>query len=138
MKNFFLLMFLVPMLVMSQAPVRTEDASNRYKNYSAATTGDTIFVSASSIAVGSSIPNYNTAGYLVGLLIGLPVSKDTIQIKNGLGTVFYTILDSTYTGEPNVRYTTPIYIPLHTRLDTSLIYIQTKTSNVTLFYRLKY
>jgi len=137
MKTIIFLILVSFMMAFSQSSVRTETASNKYKYYSTAQTGDTLFTKAAAVS-GSSIPDVNTVGALVGIVIGTPVSKDTITILNGVGTVFQTILDSVYTGAPNVRYTFPLSISLPARLDTSLIYIQKKTSSVTLIYRLKY
>lgn len=141
MKNCFLFLLLLPLLVLAQAPVKTENASNRFKFYNAATTGDTVFTSASSVASGSSIANYNTRGYLVGVLIGTPVSKDVITLKGGAGTIAVITLDTVYTAAStgsSTRYTTPIWVPLNVKLDTMLIYIQTKASNSTLFFRTGY
>jgi hypothetical protein len=139
MKNLLLLFVLLPLLAMSQAPVKTEAASNRYKFYNAATTGDTVFTSATSVASGSSIENYGVRGYLVGALVGTPVSNDTLIIKGGSGVVSQVVLDSTTTiTGGNTKYTMPFFIPIGVKLDTMLIYIQKKTSSVTLIFRTGY
>lgn len=125
----FLLVF--PALLFSQASVRTEAASNRYKNYSAATTGDTLFTKAAAVN-GSAIPTANTgvSGYIERLVVGTAVASDTLILKNGLGTVLQVILASS--GQ------LPVSIEVGARLDTSLVYVQKKASNVSVIYRTGY
>lgn len=121
----FLLVFLS--VGFSQQPVKTENAQNKYKNYTALTTGDTIYTFASA-ASGSSIRHSTmSSGYIVGLFIGSPVASDTIIIKNGVGQVLMLIQPSTGM--------IPQYYPVGIRVDTSLIYIQKKASVSTLIYR---
>lgn len=133
-KLLFLLIFCLS-YSFAQTQIFTQDASNKYKYYSAATTGDTL-VTKTAAPSGSSIVNPSMGGaYLVGIMIGKPVSMDTIIIKNGVGTVATIILDSVYTAVPSYHAGIPYFIPIPTRLDTSLIYIQKKASLVTLIYQ---
>ncbi len=133
-KLLFLLIFCLS-ISFSQTQIFTQDASNKYKYHSSATTGDTLVIKTAAPS-GSSITNPSMGGaYLVGLLIGSPVSKDTLIIKNGVGTVATIILDSVYTAVPSYHAGVPYFIPIPTRLDTSLIYIQKKASLVTVIYQ---
>lgn len=134
MKPFLFLLGLIPLAYLFQTAVKTETASNKYVYHSALTVGDTIFTKAAAVT-GSSVLSANTAvtGELVGLSITEPVSRDTIILKNGAGTIVQIVLDSVYT---TARSTAPLFLPFPTRLDTSLIFIQKKGSKSTLFYRI--
>jgi hypothetical protein len=125
-----ILLLLIPVILVAQTSVRTELSSNKYKTYKAAQANDTLYVSASSIVSGSLIPNYNMVGSLVGLAIGSPVADDTVTIKNGADTVYQLIQPASAPFIYNVK--------IDTRLDTSLIFSQKKTSRTTLIYRLRY
>lgn len=102
----------------TRVAVKTENANNQYKFYSAAAT-DTL-ISSTAMSAGS---------YIVGLAVGTPVDADSIYILNGAGTVFYAVIDN---AANDIR---PYFVPLGVRVDTSLIYVQKKTSKVTLIYR---
>jgi hypothetical protein len=129
---FTLFMFLTTTLSQSQLNVKTEASGGKYKNYSSAQVGDTILRASSTVVLGSSTPavNFGISGYVVGVLIGSPVASDTIIIKNGVGIVTQIILPASGLS--------PYYIPIGARLDTSMIYIQKKASNVSLIYRTSY
>lgn len=114
----------------AQTAVRTETASNKYLYYNAATLGDTVLTTATSIAGGSAIRNYNTRGFVVGIKIGAPIASDTIILKNGVDTVYYLVQPAS---APFVYG-----VDLNTGLDTSLVFIQKKNSRSTLIYRLRY
>jgi len=133
MKRICLIVFLIaiPCLLLAQQQVRTEATNNRTKFYSAATTGDTVFKKAAYVA-GTNTPQAYCAivGALDGILVGSPVASDTIIVKNGLGTVLQIIIPASNA--------IPTYWSLETRLDTSLIFIQKKTSATTLFWRPNY
>jgi len=134
MKKFILLFFLIPAFALAQN-VRTEVVSNKYKYYSSATTGDTLFKH-DTTSSGSSVPFIGVTGEIVGITIGKPLSKDTIILMNGKGTVWSTILDSTYTSYPSTRITVPEFVSIPTRLDTSLIVKTAKGSWFTVFFRI--
>jgi hypothetical protein len=126
---FVLLLFLVPISVYGQLSVRTEQATNRYSHRVTATTGDTVFQKAVAVS-GTSIKTGNTGvtGYVERLLIGVPVASDTTTILNGAGTVYRLIQPASAPFVTSVE--------LGTRLDTSLIIVQRKTSDITLIYRI--
>lgn len=121
--------FLVSSVGLTQ-DARTETASNHYKYHNAATTGDTLTVLASTIASGSSIKYYNTAGFVVGIRIGYPVASDTIIIKSGVDTVYKLIQPASAPFIYNAE--------IQTHVDTSLIFVQKKNSHSTLIYRQRY
>ncbi len=118
---------LLSCLAYSQVSVRTEDASNLYYHRSTATAGDTIFTKAAQ-ASGGGVDHVGVTGYVVRLSIGIPVASDTIILKNGAGTIYQLIQPSD---------TAFVYgAELGTRLDTSLVVVQKKTSDITLIYRI--
>lgn len=107
-------------MVNAQTAVKTEAVSNLYKNYSAATAGDTL----------NTVKTTSEKQYLVGIIISAPVASDTIIVKNGTGTVVNLIEPA---AAPFVYY-----LPIGCHVDTSIVYIQKKTSNATLIYRKTY
>jgi len=124
-----ILLLLIPVTLYTQS-VRTETASNKAIYRAALTSGDTIFTTATSKASGSAIRNINTAGFVVGVLVGEPVASDTIIIMNGAGVVATIVQPSTGM--------IPQYYPLQFMMDTSCIFIQKKASKSTLTYRLRF
>ena len=125
-KIFFLLIFCLS-ISLSQTQIFTQDASNKYKNYTAATTGDTLITRAAKPS-GSSIRHQLLGSYLVGISINTAVTSDTVIIKNGTGVVATIILGT-------VTNSLPMYVPMPTNLDTSLIVVKKKTSDITVFYQ---
>jgi hypothetical protein len=114
-------------IVYSQTSVRTEAGSNLYTRRVTATTGDTVFTLAAK-ASGSSIKHEEVTGYAVRLVIGVPVASDTTTLLNGVGTFYRLIQPASAPFVTNVE--------LGARLDTSLIIVQKKTSDITLIYRI--
>lgn len=102
----------------AQQGVRTETASNKYKYHSSATTGDTLFTSASG------------EGFIVGLRIGIPVASDTIILLSGVDTVLQLVQPSSAPFVYNVD--------IQAHIDSCLVFIQKKTSGSILIYRTRY
>jgi hypothetical protein len=129
MKRLTIILFLlIPLISYSQNVVKTETTSNKYKNETAATTGDTLARVGVTTDAGGNIIH---GSFLVGVLIGTHVASDTLIFKNGLGTVSTMILGSTASG-------TPLFVPIQARCDTSIIFIKKKTSDATVIYRYNY
>ena len=130
MRKILMVGLLLPIFCFAQSPVRTEEASNRYKHYTAATTGDTLVIKGIK-PVGSSIVYDATAGaYVVGILVSEGVVSDTLILKNGTGLVVQIVLASS--APLATRY------DIGARVDTNLVYIQKKGSKTTLFFRPTY
>ena len=126
MKKIFLLFIALSCLAYSQTQINTQDVNTRYKYYSAATTGDTLVLN-SAAASGSSIPYSPYRAFIVGVLVGNPIARDTITILNGVGTVATIITP--------YQDTLPRYYQLGARLDTSLIIVKKKASGTTVFFQ---
>jgi hypothetical protein len=118
---------LITSITYGQVSVRTESASNLYNRRVTATTGDTIFTKAAQ-ASGGGVDHVGVTGYAVRLLIGVPVASDTTTLLNGVGT-FYRLIQPA-----SAPFVTSV--ELGARLDTSLIIVQRKTSDITLIYRI--
>jgi len=111
---------------MFQQAVRTESASNLYANYTTAVT-DTIFTKATK-PLGSNIRHDNVTGQIVRIVFNTITASDTIQIKNGSGSVGQVVFGLTPPAYP-------LAIDFDTRVDTSLVVIKKKTSDITVIYR---
>ena len=115
-----------------QNNVRTEYASDRYKRYFVSTTGDTLFTIDTTHKAGTSIQSagIGVLGHIIRLSIGTPIASDTIILKNGADTLYKLIEPASAPFVYNAE--------IDARADSSLIFIQKKSSGTTVVYRLRY
>ena len=104
-------------IALAQTGTVDPNRTNSWKNYTAATTGDTV----------TSRDAKGNTPYLVSLVFNTNVGSDTVIIKDATRTVLTLIHPST----APAAFT----LPVNALLDTSLILVKKKTSNVTLIYR---
>ncbi|MBE3139917.1 MAG: hypothetical protein IMZ53_04945, partial [Thermoplasmata archaeon] len=104
------LLVLIPILVTAQT-------SNTYWRADTAVTSKTLYTNGTSSVVG---------GWLDRISFGVCVASDTVIIRNGVDTVANIILGSTAPAPFTIQY--------GCRLDTSLIIIKKKTSDITVIY----
>ena len=126
MKKLILMLLLGVSFALSQTQIFTQDANTRYKNYTAATAGDTLITKAAQASGGGVLyPEYK--GYIVGVFMGTPIPTDTVTILNGVGIVARTIVPYTDT--------IPRFYPIGALVDTSLIVTKKKTGNTTVLFQ---